>query len=512
MGNVTLSGPELSNGVASTDVPDGGRLLGQLGGEAVLLIRRGGEVLAVGATCTHYSSSLGDGHLEGDTLRCPWHHGAFNIRSGEAVEGPAFNALPCWAVSEANGRITLGAKKPAPTWLPRERAGAPSSVVIIGAGAAGTAAAEEARRRGYSGPVTLVDVDADTPVDRPNVSKDSLAGTAPEDWLWLHPESFYETHGISRRRGAVKAIERVERRVVFDDGSTLPYGALLLATGATPVTPTLTGEGPRVYTLRTVANMRAIIAAADASLQRGTKRAVVLGTSFIGLEAAASLKARGLDVHVIGPDAVPLVRVLGPHLGRAVRALHEKHGIVFHFEQRATGLTAQGVVLANGQVVEGDFVVAGVGVRPNVALAEAAGLALDRGVLVDAKLRTNDPCIWAAGDVARYPDALASELIRVEHWAVAQNQGRVAARNMLGGSEPFRDVPFFWSQHYDVTIGYVGHAESWDDVQVDGSVEALDCAVTYRAKGHPLAVATINRDRVSLEAHAELTRRATAKT
>jgi len=499
--NSPPTGPDFSKGIASTEVPANGVLLGQTEGEGVLLVRHAGALFAVGAKCTHYSSGMADGWVENGTIRCPWHHAAFDLKSGEAVCGPALNPLPCWDVKEEGGRITVLGKRAHVAPEPQVGAGAVASVVIIGAGAAGESAAEEFRRRGYEGEITLVDADKDTPIDRPNLSKDNLAGSAPDDWLWLHPDEFYVEKRITRRTGRVVSIEAATRKVTFQDGSTLSYGALLLATGAAAIVPELPGSGPKVFTLRTVSDLRAIVKAAE-----GKKRVVVLGASFIGLEVAASLRARGLEVHVAAPDAMPLAKVLGPQLAAVVKTLHEAKGVVFHLEKRATGLNAKGVTLSDGSTLEGDFVVAGVGVRPQLGLAESAGLAVDKGVMVDAFLRTSDPFIWAAGDAARYPDPRNGGTVRIEHWSVAQNQGRTAARNIAGLKSAFRDVPFFWSQHYDVTIGYVGHAEKWDAIEVEGAPEKLDCVVRYRLGGKVLAVATIGRDRASLEAHAKMER------
>lgn len=499
MGDVApLTGPDFTLGIDSSDVPEGS-LLGHAHGEAVLLIRQGKELFAIGATCTHYSSSLKDGLITGETIRCPWHHATFDLRSGEAIGAPAFNPLPCWQVAERDGRITVLSKRGPLSPAPRIDPALPESIVIVGAGAAGEAAAEELRRRGFSGSITMIDADPDSPIDRPNLSKDNLAGTAPEEWLWLHPDDFYAEQRITRRTGTVTAIDRAAKQVRLADGTSLPYGRLLLATGASPVKPTLPGSGPSVYTVRKVADLRAIVKATSTS-----KRAVVLGASFIGLEVAASLRARGLEVHVVAPGEVPLGNVLGPQLGAAVRALHEKHGVIFHLGQPATGLAPTGVTLADGTVIAGDFVVAGLGVRPNLERAQQAGLTVERGIIVDEALRTSDPHIFAAGDACRYPDPRSSSSLRIEHWSVAQNQGRCAAKNLLGVHTPFRDVPYFWSQHYDVTIGYVGHAEKWDTVVVDGDPLALDCAVKYLQGTTVLAVATVNRDRLSLEIHASM--------
>jgi NADPH-dependent 2,4-dienoyl-CoA reductase/sulfur reductase-like enzyme len=371
-------------------------------------------------------------------------------------------------------------------------------VVIVGAGSAGDSAAETLRREGYEGSLTLYDPDPDAPYDRPNLSKDYLAGTASEDWIPLHAPEFYQERGISivhDRR--VMAIEPKARRIRLDDGQTREYGALILATGATPVRlPAEMERGtPPVLYLRTFADSKAIIAAAA-----NAKCAVILGASFIGLEVAASLRARKLEVHVVAPDTLPLERIMGTELGRFIQKLHQENGVVFHLQQKAKEIAGGVVILENGERLTPDFVVAGIGVRPNLELAERAGLTIDRGVLVDQRLQTSAPGIYAAGDIARWPDPHTGEPIRVEHWVVAQRQGHAVARGILDLDQRFDAVPFFWSQHYDVPINYVGHAERWDSIEVDGSVAARDCAVRFKRGGRTLAIATIYRDRQSLEA------------
>ncbi len=373
--------------------------------------------------------------------------------------------------------------------------------MIIGGGAAGFAAAEMLRRQHFQGSIVMLSDDDAAPVDRPNLSKDYLAGNAPEEWVPLRGDDFYAEQNIDLRlRTTVTEIDMRGREVALNDGSTVGYYQLLLATGAEPVRLPLPGmDLPHVHTLRTLADCRAIIARAATA-----RRAVVMGASFIGLEVAASLRARDIEVHVVAPEKRPMERILGPQMGDFVRSLHEEHGVIFHLEDTATAIDARQVTLKSGGTIDADLVVVGVGVRPRLALAEKAGLATDRGVTVNEYLQTSAPGIFAAGDIARWPDPHSGTAIRVEHWVVAERQGQTAALNMLGGREKFVAVPFFWSQHYDVPINYVGHAEAWDDLAIDGDIATRDCVLRYKRKGKVLAVASIYRDTDSLMAEATM--------
>ena len=500
------AGPDLTKGVPLASIADGGSLLGHVGDEAVLLVRQGAEVFAIGAECTHYHGPLAEGVVADGVVRCPWHHACFDVRTGEALHAPALSPLACWKVEQQGGNVAVRSKIDQPKPKPRGKpSGAPHRIAIVGGGAAGFAAAEMLRRQGYQNGIVMLSHDDAPPVDRPNLSKDYLAGSAPEDWLPLRPDDFYrESHIDLRLKTEAAKIDVHGSAILLKDGASVPYDRLLLATGAEPVRLPIPGADlPHVQTLRSLADCRAIIEAAD-----GAKRAVVIGASFIGLEVAASLRARKVEVHVVAPETRPLERVFGPEMGDFVRKLHEEHGVVFHLEDTADTITAQNVKLKSGTALNADLVVVGVGVRPRLSLAEQAGLAIDRGVKVDAFLQTSAPNIFAAGDIARWPDPHTAEAIRVEHWVVAERQGQTAALNMLGVRQPFEAVPFFWSQHYDVPINYVGHAEKWDDIAIEGDIAGKDCILRYRRGGKVLAVASIFRDRESLEAEIAMERAA----
>jgi NADPH-dependent 2,4-dienoyl-CoA reductase/sulfur reductase-like enzyme/nitrite reductase/ring-hydroxylating ferredoxin subunit len=500
---VQMDGPDFAAGVELDALSDGAMLAGHVDGEAVLLIRRDDDLFAIGATCTHYGGPLSKGLIVGETIRCPWHHACFDLHTGEPVRSPALDPIPRWRVEVSGGVAFVREKLPRQAPIPLHSDSLPDSVVIVGGGAAGNAAAETLRREGYGGPITMLSADSALPCDRPNLSKDYLAGKAPEEWTVLRSAEFYERNGIDVRLNAfVNRIDVRSREVKLLDGTHYRYGALLLATGAEPVRLNIPGaDFDHVHYLRTLSDSRSLVEKAKAS-----RSAVIIGASFIGLEVASSLRARGIEVHVVGPEAVPMARILGVEVGSYILSVHERHGVTFHLGRAAAAIDRNAVTLSDGTRIDADLVVIGIGVRPVTSLAEQAGLAIDRGVVVDEFLQTSAPGVFAAGDIARWPDRHSGAQIRVEHFVVAERQGQTAARNMLGLKQRFDAVPFFWTEQHDLGIAYVGHAEDWDEVQIDGSIEQQDCSVTYLRDGRKLAVAVIHRDLEGLNAEVEFER------
>jgi NADPH-dependent 2,4-dienoyl-CoA reductase/sulfur reductase-like enzyme/nitrite reductase/ring-hydroxylating ferredoxin subunit len=483
-------GPDFGSGVEVRSVLDGAMLQGTFGGEDVIVARRRNEFFAVGANCSHYGGPLAKGLMLGDEIRCPLHHACFSLRTGEALRAPAFDAISCWRVERIGEKVFLRDKLPAPVRkraLPSSKPDShPPSVIIVGGGAAGLAAADMLRREGYDRPVIMISADDSGPYDRPNLSKDYLAGTAPDEWIPLRSPDYYRDRDIDLVLNArVSTVNVTQKRIELENGRSYNFRALLLATGADPVKLSIPGASDsQLHYLRTFADSRTLAQKAPSAKQ------VVL--------------ARGVAVHVVAPEQQPLERVMGAEIGRFLRGLHEAQGVVFHLGETVYRVDGRKVMLSGGGSVESDFLVLGVGVRPSLALAEQAGLRTDRGIVVNEYLETSVPGIFAAGDIARWPDPHSGGLVRIEHWVVAERQGQVAARNILGRRERFDAVPFFWTQQYDVSIRYVGHAEKWDAVEISGDLDEKDCAVTYKFGGRTLAVATISRDLQSLQVEAAM--------
>ena len=500
MGSTNSNNPDFTQGFPIDGLHDGEMVQGKIDDQDVILARRADEFFAVGAGCTHYHGPLGEGLIVGDELRCPLHHACFSLRTGMALCAPAFDAIPRWRVERVGDRVFVREKLPALAQYPEANASqppnSPSSVVIVGGGAAGLAAADMLRRKGYDGPVTIISADDSAPYDRPNVSKDYLQEPIPDEWMNLRPPEYYREQRIDLvLNSPVSSVDPRQKQVRLEDGRIYNFGAILLATGADVIKLPIPGARESdVFYVRTWSDAKVIFRRAETA-----KQVLVVGASFIGLETAASLRSRGLTVHVVAPGNQPFERTLGVEVGAFFRALHESHGIVFHLGKTVTRMDGGQVTLSDGTELLADFLICGVGVRPSVTLAEQAGLKVDNGVVVNEFLETSVPGIFAAGDIARWPDPHSGQQIRVEHWVVAERQGQIAAKNILGYREAYDFVPFFWTQQFGVALKYVGHANKWDAVEIDGSLDEKDCAVSYKLGGKTVAVATIGRDGQSLQ-------------
>ena len=484
----------------------------------VLLVRHAGQYHALAAHCPHYGAPLEKGRLVGNQLVCPWHHACFRVADGQLCEPPALDNLPTYPVREAEGRVwvTLPAGAPVvpespdetPTaetggTEPSEPATAPTDTrtfVIVGAGAAGQMAAQTLRTAGFGGRIVLLGAEADLPYDRTKLSKAYLAGKAQDEQLPLRPADFYRRHRIERRPDVrVTGLAAAEKRLTLADGATLTYDALLLCPGtvARSLPPEVPGHDlPGLFTLRTHADARRLREAA-----REARHVVVIGGSFIGMEAAASLAGQeGRTVTVVAQEKEPFEKVLGPRIGAMFRALHAEKGVVFRGSDGVAELrTGPGgalatVALKSGDTLPADLVVLGIGVRPATDfLREALPLTKDGGLRVGPHLDVQEG-IWAAGDVAAFELTPTGEQTRIEHWRVAQQQGMVAARNMLGQAESFDKVPFFWTQQFGKSLRYAGHAKGYDDIIYHGEVEKQDFLALYVQAGRLVAAAAMSRD------------------
>lgn len=487
-----------------SDLRDGEMKEFSAGETRILLARVDGRFHAVSATCTHYGGPLAEGTLCGTRVMCPWHHAVFNVVSGDLEEPPALDALTCYDVRVEGERVLVsvpenGSDRRTPAMVQRDTAADSRQFVLIGAGAAGYAAAQTLREEGFRGNVVMITREDRAPYDRPNLSKDYLHGHAEPEWMPLRPEEFFKDHDIQLVLN--KEVTRVDARnktIAFDGGEMMEYDALLVATGGAPVRLNIPGSDLKnVCLLRSFADADSIIETASRS-----RRAIVVGASFIGMEAAYSLRERGLEVTVVAPSREPFEATLGMEVGALFRREHESHGVRFKLGSivyRFDGThNVEAVTLDNGERLEADMVVVGAGVRPVTHFLEGVELDEAGGVVVDSRLRAADG-IYAAGDIASFIDSRTRERIRIEHWRTAQQQGRTAARNMIGRDVEFDAVPFFWTRQFDAGLLYVGHAKSWDEIIYRGEVSSREFLAFYVKNDRILAVAGMNRDREMAE-------------
>lgn len=468
----------------------------------VVLVRVDDDYFAVGGTCSHYGAPLEKGVLKGHTLMCPWHHACFDVRSAARVEPPALNDLPRYDVAVRDGQVVVtlphtNEREPQGKATPEDR----RVFVIVGGGAAGNAAAEELRRLGFTGRIVLLSAATTVPVDRPNLSKDYLAGEAEPDWIPLREQDWYAQRDITLRLNTrVEQVEADAHTLHLHGGERLHYDKLLLATGGIPRTlASIPGADlDQIVTLRTLPDADRVIAEAESG-----QRVVIIGASFIGMEAAASLAGgRKLDVTVVGLESVPFEHIFGPEVGRLFQQEHTKNGVHFRLSAEVAAFEGDhgrvtGVRLKSGERLPADFVLVGAGVRPATDFLKDSALSLndkDGSVLVDSQLCAA-PDIYAAGDIARY-DGPDGESWRIEHWRVAQQHGIVAAGAMLGQSRDVNaHVPFFWTNQWELGLRYVGHATDWDEIIFRGTPQSREFIAFYVRGGALKAAAGVKQDR-----------------
>ena len=466
----------------------------------ILLVRVGDQFHAVSASCPHYGGSLVEGALCGTKVVCPLHHAVFNVVNGDLEEPPALDALVSYEVRVEGERVMVRMPEEAEdrrsvSMVKRDAAADSRQFVIIGAGAAGYAAAQTLREQGFRGNIVMITREDRAPYDRPNLSKDYLHGHAEPEWMPLRGEDFFKEHDITLLLNReVTSVDARRKTITFESGETMDYDALLVATGGAPVRLNIPGSDLKnVCVLRSFADADSIIETAVRS-----RRALVVGASFIGMEAAYSLRERGLEVTVVAPSVEPFEMTLGREVGAVFRREHERHGVRFKLNSIVYGFEGshhvEAVMLDSGESIETDMVVVGVGVRPATQFLEGVELDQSGGVIVDSRLRATDG-LFAAGDIVNFADPRSGERIRIEHWRTAQQQGRIAACNMAGGDVAFKGVPFFWTQQFDLTLRYVGHATSWDEIAYQGDVSSHDFLAFYVKDDRVRAVAGMNRDR-----------------
>lgn len=483
-----------------SDLKDGEMKQVDAGGMEVLLARVRGKCYAVAAHCTHYGAPLVEGMLSGERIVCPWHHACFNVKTGDLEEPPAFDALPSFEVKIDGEQIFVRVPENAP-----DRRTPPMTerdpkddrqFVILGGGGAGFMAAQTLREDGFTGRIILISRENRLPYDRPNLSKDYLQGHAEPEWMPLRSDDFFADNHIEvlSNKEAVK-VDTAAKQISFDDGTSLEFDSLLIATGGTPRKLAFQSDSQEnLFLLRSFADSDAIIAAAEKG-----KRAVVIGANFIGMEAASSLRLRGCDVTVIAPGEAPFEKLLGAKIGKLFQRIHENAGVTFRLGDQVKSFASNGnrveaVLLESGERLEADFVVVGVGVTPATDFLEGVDLHKDGGVVADEFLRIADH-VYAAGDIVHFPDPRTNELTRIEHWRTAMQLGRTAAHNMAGKPTTISAVPFFWTVQFDATLRYVGHAKDWDEIIFQGDVEKQDFLAFYIKDQRILAVAGMNRDR-----------------
>ena len=480
----------------------------QAGQTAILLVRLEDGFHAVGALCSHYEAPLAAGALCNDRVICPWHHACFSVRSGEQLDPPGLDGIPVYPVRVVNGEVWVEIPEQPAKIFPSGRNSKDSrSCVVMGGGCAGAYAVEALRANGFGGQVIWITGEEFPPVDRPLLSKGFLSGEASEQWIPLRDPGFYSARDIEvRRESWVTHLDAGKRTVLLDDGHTLNYDTAILATGAVARSLPVPGvELEGIFNLHSLDDSRKLRDAV-----KSASKAVVVGAGFIGMEVAQSLRKHQLEVTVIGPEAIPFERVLGPEIGELVRGLHEENGVLFRLGHTISAFEGDGKVqqvrLDDDSVLEADLVVVGIGVRPATDFIVGVERQADGSLVVDATMKVTDD-LYAVGDLARFPDWRTGKLIRVEHWRVAAQHGRIAGANVAGKDHSYRGVPYFWTRQFGQTLHYIGHAEDWDEIRFNGDPKARKFIAYYLKAGKVHAVAGMEREQELAELEERMRRR-----
>lgn len=466
----------------------------------VLLCRINNEYFAVGANCTHYGAPLEEGILKDDMIICPWHHACFNAKTGNLLEPPAMDSLTKYEIkTEGNSVKVFVPDKIQGSWVPdmaRKDIKADSrTFLILGAGASGYSAAQSMRENGFKGNIIMITHENKTPYDRPNLSKDYLAGNADPAWMPLRSDEFYKEYGIEiKTEMVIKAVDLKLKNVTFQNGEEINYDKLLIATGGIPRKLNVPGADlQNIFYLRSFKDCDDIISAA-----KNSKKAVVIGSSFIGMETASSLMERNIEVTVISPDETPFERNFGKDIGNLFKSEHEKKGISFKLKSNIKSfkgdIMVRSVLLESGEEIETDFVIVGIGVMPATQFLTGIDLLKDGSLKTDSYLCVIDD-VYASGDIATFPDFHTGDFIRVEHWRLAEQLGRVAGANMTGKKIKYEEIPFFWTVQAGLNLRYVGFTKGWDEIITDGSISQKEFISYYIKNNTVLAAAGINRDK-----------------
>ena len=463
----------------------------------IVLAKIDGEFYAVYGKCTHYGAPLGDGALNGNRLVCPWHHACFDMKTGKHLEAPGIDGLPSYEVTTEGDSVFVTIPEDISDRIPNDMSKAdsknPETYVVLGGGAAGAYAVEGMREAGFTGKIIMVSKEKQVPYDRPNCSKDYLADEAPEEWMPLRGKDFYDQHDITLQFGKeVKEVNTETRAIIFQNGDQQNYDKLLICTGGVPRELKVPGSHlANIHTLRSLGDSRKI-----RDLGKQVRKAVVIGSSFIGMEGAQSLQQLDCAVTMVAPEEVPFARVFGEKIGRKIQQWHEDAGIEFKLGRTAQRFDGNQkvskVILDNNEEIEADLVLVGIGVEPATQLLKGMELAEDGGVPVDEYLAAGEH-LYAAGDVARYP--YDGSTARIEHWKVAAQQGRIAGMNMAGKNEPYSAIPFFWTVQQKQPLQYVGHVRDFDDIVFDGDPDGDQFIAFYIKNNEPKAALGMGRDK-----------------